>query len=287
MAAIVLYHTGSPLPEHLFDCVAMIRRQSQDIPIHLITDQADAAKEVRLLDVHLYHSVHRRFRDLERLQNLDYWSDGKATNNLWRSSCFRLWYIQRIMEEKGLKNVLTFDNDVLLFTKPEEIIERASQLYRDFAITAHNEAEVVFGMSFIPDWKCLADLTNWIEWRFKQGWESLKREFHGFPNEMRLISAYPDYSCLPILPYGANRYARDCHHFQGVFDPSSYGQFLGGTANGDGPGWFGVHQEIGQLISIGEIKVVFEDKKPWLIYAGERIPIFNLHVHSKRMEQFL
>jgi len=68
-----------------------------------------------------------------------------------------------------------------------------------------------------------------------------------------------------------------------LFDPGSYGQFLGGTNNGHGPGFTDSEHFIGDHINQGKIKKVeFVDGCPFV----DGIKLFNLHVHSKNLELF-
>lgn len=87
---------------------------------------------------------------------------------------------------------------------------------------------------------------------------------------------------LPLFP--EDKYFDLCEQ---VFDGASYGQYLGGTNNGDEEGWYGTHHHVGVKLDKKEIQIKF-DKKPYLIFNGSMIPIYNLHVHNKiKIQQFL
>ena len=78
---------------------------------------------------------------------------------------------------------------------------------------------------------------------------------------------------LPILPSQNDTM---------VFDPGSYGQFLGGTNNGHGSGFTDPQHFIGGAIRRGELCVKF-DGEPTV----NEIKIFNLHIHSKNLKGFV
>jgi hypothetical protein len=85
---------------------------------------------------------------------------------------------------------------------------------------------------------------------------------------------------LPVLPEGIGS---DNFDKLGVlFDGASYGQYLGGTNNGDSKGWTGNHHYVGTAIQNKKIKVAL-DKIPYVLYNNNRIPVCNLHVHSKKL----
>jgi len=89
---------------------------------------------------------------------------------------------------------------------------------------------------------------------------------------------------LPILPEGKGS---DNFDKLGVlFDGASYGQYLGGTNNGDGKGWTGRHHYVGAAIQDKNINVSF-DKVPFVTYNNKQIPILNLHIHSKKLKEFI
>jgi hypothetical protein len=89
---------------------------------------------------------------------------------------------------------------------------------------------------------------------------------------------------LPILPEGIGN--DNFYKLNVLFDGASYGQYLGGTNNGDNKGWYGQHHYIGQQIHNKSIEIKF-DKTPFVMYNNSRVPILNLHVHTKKLNQFI
>ena len=279
--AIVLYHTDTKIPKHLIDCVSKIRQYSK-IPIYLITDSNLELDNVEIIPI-------SRYNKFNWLKNLNYFNGNDDLSKMWRTSCFRLFYLQEFLKDKELKNVLHFDNDVLVYENPEKIIEIMNEIYDGFSITAHNSDEVVMGMSYIKNSNCLDDLIKFIESELNLDSNYLSNKYGGYPSEMRLISAYKNIKTIPILPDTLSeiRYNNYYKKFKSVFDPSSYGQYISGTFSDKKPGWFGIHQEIGKFIANNEIEVIFEDRKPYLITKEEKIKINNLHIHSKQTEKYL
>jgi len=87
---------------------------------------------------------------------------------------------------------------------------------------------------------------------------------------------------LPLFP--DDNYFDICKK---VFDGASYGQYLGGTNNGDPAGWFGTHHHVGNKLQKNEIEITFHDK-PYLKQNNEIFEIFNLHLHNKKaIKEFL
>lgn len=87
-----------------------------------------------------------------------------------------------------------------------------------------------------------------------------------------------DFKLLPSLPLG--EFSENFDKFNCLFDPASYGQYLGGTNNGHPVGHIEQTHYIGPYLNDKIITVHF-DKKPYIVYNKNKIPIFNLHMHNK------
>jgi hypothetical protein len=118
------------------------------------------------------------------------------------------------------------------------------------------------------------------------------RKFTGydFLSEMIMIDLISSHTkdvmgYLPILPLSAG--SENFDRIGELFDCASYGQYLGGTHGGNNNiGWHGLHQYVGQQIHNKHIKIIFENKMPFVLYNDKKIPICNLHIHSKKLENF-
>jgi hypothetical protein len=110
---------------------------------------------------------------------------------------------------------------------------------------------------------------------------------------MKLLAKYEHMDFLPILPdkITSSRYSNKFNHFNSVFDPAGYGMYIGGLSPLNEPiakpGWYHSYQEIGKQIGFGTIKIIFENRNPYLIYNNTRIKINNLHIHSKETHKYM
>jgi len=122
----------------------------------------------------------------------------------------------------------------------------------------------------------------------ESGFTALQQRHGEWASEQRLVGCSSHIDYLPILPAGvaSEAYSKHYEQFQAVFDPSSYGQYLGGTQS-EPPGWFGVHHEIGRLLGEQRLDVVWEHRRPFVVVDGQRVPIVNLHIHSKKTAEFM
>jgi hypothetical protein len=268
----IFCHLGS-LPPHLFDSIQSIRNTEEDVNIVLVTDNDANIDGVKILKV------------------TDIWSDQTrsamntplfSTENdpLWRTSIFRIFLVRDALKNLGLDSCYHFDSDVLLF-QPSNIFSHLIEDFDGMYITPCNSDEVVFGFSRIGGLEKQDQLCDILH---ELLFDEIKRQkyFVSMPNEMQLLSGIskerPDLiKLLQTLPNESGI----------IFDPSSYGQYFGGTNQGHGPGWYGTHHDIGLEIHKGTIKPVMIDKKPFVLYNDEYYPIVNLHIHSKNTSVFL
>lgn len=94
---------------------------------------------------------------------------------------------------------------------------------------------------------------------------------------LRKLKDSENVSPLPILP---------CWDADMLFDGASYGQWYGGTNNGHAEGFTDPNHFIGQAIKSGTL-TLGKEMPPQVMLGDVSYPIFNLHIHSKKLEQFI
>jgi len=285
--SIILYHRSTPIPNHLRDCVTKIRQYS-NLPIYLLSDSDYTDNNVQCININKYS-------DFNWLNDINFLHTNTRDRgyHMWRESSFRLFHIKKFIEENNLSDVLTFDNDILLYENPEKIIELMVSKYDGFALTPNCHDEVSMGMVFIKNAESISKLCDFFKQELLLPARELNSKYQGYPTEMRILTHYSGCQMLPILPTGLTdeRYTNNFEHFNAVFDPSSYGQFIGGLSPLNeavpNPGWFHEYQQIGKYIKSKEIEILFEDRNPYLIYRKNKIKINSLHIHSKQTQKYL
>lgn len=87
-----------------------------------------------------------------------------------------------------------------------------------------------------------------------------------------------NYKMLPCLPFGP--FSENFQKLQYVFDPTSYGMYIGGSNNSHPPKFIDSNHYVGAALQAGLIEIKF-DKVPVILYNEKEIPLFNLHIHNK------
>ena len=290
---IVLFHSGNKLPSFLECTFRQIRVFNPDTNVHFITDRAYLGSEV----FHKYNILPVD-KDTCYSDDIHYFEVlyGRGINDFWTITTTRLVYIANFIRDNNLKNVYHFENDVLLYadlTKYEQIFRK---LYKDLAITIGGSDKAITGFMFIRNYSALSHMTNFlmgllkshkirdIRWMYKMD----------MVNEMTLMRVYskqyPELMVsLPILPFG--EFSKGYKEFDSIFDPASWGQYVGGTMEGI-PGAKPEDHYIGQLLRENlDYTVVwdYEDKGrvPYFRWDNHEVKINNLHIHSKQLNKYL
>jgi hypothetical protein len=260
-----LYHEGKTYPEHITSCLRNILKTNSNNSITFCTNQNIQFNE-KNIDV-----INLNDLDIPDINNF-LRSD---PNPLWYTSLNRIFYLNSFLQKTKIP-VIHFDNDVLCYYDFKDIEEYyKNEIY----LTPHKKTEYTFGFSYIGCYEKMQQLTTNI-YNVVQHGETHARKCTGdHIHEMRLLNYCGQnlIKNLPVYPSGAV-------YESYLFDPSSYGQHLDGTPNGEQPGYLDKEHIVGSQITYTD--TIFFDKKPYLKHNSKILPIFNLHVHSKNLKKY-
>jgi hypothetical protein len=273
MSIYIHCHISQPIPDHLIDSIRSIHKTEPSAKVFLITDQdfqMDCVEVLKIKEI-----VSRQTSHVMRMKLFN-----KQQNPLWRTSIFRIFLVRDAMNHIGIKNCYHFDSDVLLFI-PSSEFEKQLPEFEGMLITPCNSNEMVFGFSrfgSLNQTEVICSLMKRIIFNPFIRWLYYK----DMPNEMQLIAGIA--KKRPDLIRPLNTFPIE-NKF--VFDPSSYGQYFGGTHTGHPEGFTDDKHDIGIKINKGIFSPIIKDNKPYVLYNEKEFPIVNLHIHSKKTDQFL
>lgn len=291
---LVLFHSGLELPVFL-ECTFKQIRLFNSAIVYFITDEKllndplfEKYEVVSLNKDSFYSEKIKQFKELYN----------SPTGSLWILAAIRLIYIENFLKEHELTNVYHFENDVLLYYDLKDHHEKFQDLYGYIAITAGGPDRNMTGFMFIKNWESLSMMTQFfIDILRMHGLKKLREKYRtDMIHEMSLMKMYEIekglkyLSHLPILPFG--EHASNYNTFNSIFDPASWGQFVGGTRS-EGPGAKPKDHYIGQLLidNPGYTVVWKKDDKnrkiPYFKYDSNEVKINNLHVHSKNLSKYM
>lgn len=294
MINLVMFHSGNYLPDFLDYNFNQIRLFNPNINIYFLTD-------LNLIS----DTIFKKY-DIISLDKNEFYSDkikkfescfNYSSNDFWTLAATRLIYIENFLDKYNLENVYHFENDVLLYYKLEEHHNKFINLYKNIAITTGGPDKSMTGFMFIKNFKSMSMLTDFfVDTLQTYGiYGTIRKYSMDMVNEMSLMKFYgvekgEDFICnLPILPFGD--YSEHFSDFNSIFDPASWGQFVGGTRV-EGPGAKPLDHYIGVLLtkntSWNVIWQIENDLKiPYFNKDGELFRINNLHIHSKNLKKYI
>lgn len=274
MTTYIHCHIGQSPPDHLIDSMKSIDLVDPDARIVLITDQPIEVDGTTTLQVNEISSPETR-----QVMNMQLFSGD--SNPLWRTSIFRIFLVRDAMLFLGIEQCFHFDSDVLLF-QPFNLFVNSIPNFDGLSITPCNEDELVFGFSQFKNIEKINILCQILS-NVVLSSSKYKEYSVSMPNEMQLLGGI--YKRHPNLIQKLVTIPSEDSNF--IFDPSSYGQYFGGTHQGHGPGWYGDHHFIGEKIKQGIVSPLMIEGKPYVKYKEKIYPIVNLHIHSKNTKPFL
>lgn len=233
--------------------------------------------KVKLLDSSYYR---KEVEDLYKVCEIKY--PNFCKDPFWFFTLARLYVLFKYVEDNSVNKFIHMEYDNLLYSDGACLNDLNEGVYFTKVGPSIGSAGFMYANSLEHSKRFLNSLQSLIE----KGQTFLANEIKtSHLYEMEMIDylkqkGFCDY--LPIFP--EDDYYRECSY---VFDGASYGQYLAGTNNGHAEGWYGTHHFVGQKLSKGLIKVFF-DNSPYLIQDGDRVNIFNLHLHNKtRINEFI
>ena len=201
-----------------------------------------------------------------------------STHDFWHRTAERIFYVQEHAARNKLTNFFHLENDVIMFHPVSQPILDSEDTSK-ISVVRMSQTHTTFAFCHIPHYIELNKLCNFfIELLFHIGEDNLRK--HGgydHISEMSLLNTALRNKIVctfPILPNISKRF---------VYDPGSYGQYLGGTNNGHGAGFIDPTHYIGSYIYNTKNTPRIENGLPMI----EEKQIFNLHIHSKNLKDFV
>jgi hypothetical protein len=285
---LILSHIGENLPSHFFDCIKQTRKFFNG-KIVLITNskKLDGLLEY---DIEISH-INFENKRFEIAKKINFY--GHPSTNFWLYSLSRFFFIEDYVVANKINDFVIYENDILIYSDLNNMIEKLSITYKNIAITIGDDSRATTGFSFFKSYKDLIrlndDIIKIVETHSEM--KDIEKNYcECCPSEMvfiRKISKDKDYiKPLPLFP--EDDYYSDLNF---IFDPASYGQFLGGTSpdNGDLSTFIDTSTYIGKKLLNEEFKVNFsKEKGPTIIDKNNKTTkIYNLHIHSKKLCKFM
>jgi len=276
-----LYIYLGNVPDYVQTSINSVLSVDKDAKVYLCSENNPNYKNVDFINLkEMQSALTNDILDLKIYNDTNY--DSKI-NNLWITSLLRIFYLNDFLAFTKLNKIVHFDADVIIYKPFSQIEEVFNQ--EKLNITKLENDRLIFGYSFVPSEEIMLKICKKIFNFLDQNKKTINFKTNPL-NEMQILgNIYREdsslFNLLPDLPYFDSKE---------IFDPASYGQYLGGTH--DHPiKWYKKKQPtmdhiIGKEIYSKRIKVIFKDDVPLVSYNQKKYKLVNLHVHSKNLNKF-
>jgi hypothetical protein len=187
------------------------------------------------------------------------------------------------MNKYNINDVIHLENDVLVYYDCSELLLIIDKnfLYIPFDSYKRNIASIMY----IPN----KDLFK----KVLDNYDFNKNDMENFSDIKRktsLIQNFPIFRNNHTLTDEQKFVCSNSDKFPFIFDAAAIGQYLGGIDTKNHPGDTRGFINETCVIKYNNYDISFEEysgiKKPFILIEGAKIPIFNLHIHSKNLSQF-
>jgi hypothetical protein len=210
--------------------------------------------------------------------------DTQFRGGFWKYTSSRLFHIYDFMKQYEVTNVIHLENDSLIYYNVETLngLFEPTHIYLPFDTFRRNIASIMY----IPTAEVFGHAL---------------RHYNVYKNDMENFALIQEKTGLirnlPICFTDTTKSAeyqfvtRGFYRFGYIFDAAAIGQYLGGVdprnIHGDTRGF--VNETC--VIQFNQFSFEWTEingiRRPFLLAHNERYPIFNLHIHSKRLEDFI
>lgn len=289
MVQILLVVIGH-FQEYILDNIRHLRRLGFD-RITVLTEPAMLSYFRPFPDLHLI--------DASALTGLGFDAKTKMCpdfrGGFWRLAAKRLFLVYEYIRGCDARGCIHLENDVLLYATPAELAAFAFDREKVY-VTMDHANRCIPGIVYIPNHRALSNLFDDYDYA-QSDMVNLARFYNRNRERCEAFPIIKRNRCYPNL----DMYSKNFEQFRGVFDAAAIGQYVGGVDPRNGPGGGAAAAEPRERSSRGfvnETCVVdysryrFCSRKRGALYfphariGGEWVPVFALHVHSKRVREF-
>ena len=272
----LLVYSGK-IPEYVnYSIDSIIKNESKDAKIYFCGDYQLERNDIIHININDLNSNH-----LNEIKEINYFRNEK--NLLWETSLYRIFYLYEAAKYININRFIHFDCDVVIYKSFDELTNQFDR--GKINITPLNELFLNFSYSFFDNMQYLELVCVEILKILKNSTFYENKYYQGKKlNEMILMNiAYiknPEFfKLLEVLPGSDNDV---------IFDPGSYGQYIGGTHNKRfSKNFINIDHYVGREILKDGFKVSFENKKPFINHSKQIFELANLHVHSKNLHRYV
>lgn len=307
----IIVHGGKEYCNYINDCVEQFFLFNADAKLFCIADQNFAQLDElanRFSNFQVILSSSLKISAAHRF----YLAFNRSAHNTWRGGFWRFvverfFLIAEFMKQSGEENLLHFEYDNLIFEQIGKF-ENAFKSQNKILLPADGDKRCIAGVIFIPTFKHLQAFCRFYN---RHCTIRVKNDMFAFSD---FIDKKPDLcGNLPVVPAcytngksqltskkgeihkKIERFSSNFDTFGEVFDAAAYGQFIGGIDQRNVENKNSENNTCGFInpdaaYNVGDFSFEWKNennlKIPYLVYNGQSYRIFNLHIHSKKLNLY-
>lgn len=275
--------------EYIIDCIKQLIRLGHT-QIYIITNNYlfsyfdTFGKHIQLISV---ESLEDPFQFQLRSK-----LDRDFRGGFWHLTSSRFFVIHAFMKQYNIEKVIHLENDVLIYYNCDEILTMSIIDKTEIYLPFDSYKKSVASIMYIPDATILGKVL--------ENYDIEKNDMYNFSiaRENNLIRGFPiwiiDDNDNIDINHERQFVSENANEFYGfIFDAAAIGQYVGGVdprnIDGDTRGF--INEEC--VIKYGnEGTIIWETqeiKRPYFIRNSNhnKIPVFNLHIHSKNLAEYM
>lgn len=200
----------------------------------------------------------------------------------WKLTSYRLFVVYEFMKIYNIEDVIHLENDVPIYYNCDILLPfLTKKMYIPFDSYQKNVASIVY----IPN--------HAIYYEILKEYDYSKNDMFNFcriQQKTNLIENFPIFKTDETndeFKFVTKNY----DILKIIFDAAAIGQYLGGVDPRNIPGNTRGFVNETCIVKYNQYEFLWKTgddniKRPFLVYRGEEIPIFNLHIHSKNLSDF-
>jgi len=223
--------------------------------------------------------------------------DASFRGGFWPLTSMRFFYIYAFMVQYEINDIIHLENDVLIYYNCDVLLNKVNKnyLYLPFDNLNRNVASIMY----IPN----ADVFKQVLDNYSP-YETDMKNFVSIKEKTGIIQNFPIFCQENSNDKSISFVSNNFNCFEYIFDAAAIGQYLGGIDPRNNPNFYstGIHAINNDDYYIGFVnpdcivkydhyhfqwKVIDDIKRPFIIIDSLEIPIFNIHIHSKKLQKFI
>lgn len=278
METIVLVHTGNFFPSHINDCIFQLKKYSLNI-ILIISSNLISHIEDKTIQI----EASEKYEDNEiqkfSLKN----HDNLFLDNFWTRTSSRFLILSNFSKINKLENFFHIENDVLIFSNLSKVSDSLRKTHFESSLVMDSNNRCVPSIMWFANYLSLEKIKDQILTnKHFNDMQNLAYFFHKNRKSVCNFPIFPD----SLFESGIN-YSNMYDIFESIFDGAAIGQYFGGLDQR-------IHKNntinfINEttIFNVSKLNYIWENSKPYALYREKKIPISNIHVHSKNLKKFI